>query len=481
MDRPELNRETLVVSRRPLQPGGMVEVMRLAAPTMAAFAANVAMNLTDTVMVAGVGPGAVGSVATSAILFHAVCAFFGGLTAAITTFVSQAYGRGDPHDGARYSWQGVYLAVAVGVLGFALVPLLPGFFRLLGHNQAMQDMETSYSRFRVMSLGFLLLGFSLRNFFQGTGRTKLILAVTIIANVANVVLNWLLIFGVGPFPRMGVAGAGLATLLSVVVLMGLYFVPFLWGRAAREAATRRDTGFSWPRLKGMLRIGLPTSCQWSLDVLAWGLWHSVLIGRLGQAALDANGVVMEIMSAAWFPVIGLGQGATSLVGWYLSRGRVDRVRRAARSAVKLAVMYMVLISLVFYVFADRLIGAFFSLQAAPPDAADLAAVIALGGSVLRIAALWQVFDGVCITLMGALRGAGDTLWPAIVQQIQTWCLFLPLAYLFCFRFGLGMPGAWWAGVVHLILLAGVLALRYRGTAWMKKDIFRDRVDAPLGS
>ena len=479
MSLPSADRETLVASRRPLRPGGMAEVLRLAAPTMAAFATTVVMNLTDTIMVAGVGPGAVGSVATSGILFHAVTAFFGGLTAAITTFVSQGYGRGDPHDGARYSWQGVYIAVVVGSLAFAIVPLLPALFALLGHTDAMQAMETSYSRFRVASLGFILLGFSLRNFFQGTGRTKLILAVTIVANALNVLMNWVLIFGVGPFPRMGVAGAGLATLLSTVVLTGLYVVPFLWSRAAREARTRHAAGFSWPRLKGLLRIGIPTSWQWSLDVLAWGLWHAVLIGRLGPAALDANGAVMEIMSAAWFPVIGLGQAASSLVGWYLGRGRPDRVRRAARSAMTLAVAYMGLISLVFIFSAEHLIGGFFRLQAEHVAAADLAAVVALGTAALRIAALWQVFDGICITLMGALRGAGDTLWPAVVQQLLTWLLFLPLALVLCFVAEWGMPGAWWAGVIHLGLLATVLLVRYRGTAWMGKNIFRDREESDL--
>ena len=479
MDPTHADRETLVISPTPLVPGGMQEVLRLALPSMAAFASNVVMNLADTLMVANVQSGAVGAVSTSAMLFQTVVAFFGGMTAAIVTFTSQTTSRGDHQDGARYAWQGIYLGLAVGVLGFLAVPLLPAFFALIGHESDVQTMEVAYSSFRVPSLVFVLLAFSQRSFFQGLGRTRLILAVTIVTNSLNVLLNWLLIFGVGPFPEMGAAGAGLATLISVIVGAVIYMGPFLLGRAARENGTRRTARPSLAHLKGLVRVGLPTSCQWSLDVLAWALWHALLVGRLGRAALDANGVVMECNSMAWFPVIGLGHAACSLVGWYIARGEIDHVRRATRSAVILAVLYMGAVSIVFLVAAEGMIGTFFRLRAGgTASAADLAMTVALGAAALRVAALWQVFDGVCITLMGALRGAGDTLWSAIVLQVMVWGLFLPLAYVLCFVVGLGMTGAWWAGVIHLSLLSLILTLRYRGTTWLKKNIFKDREELP---
>jgi MATE family, multidrug efflux pump len=473
MEPTHADRKTLVISRTPLTPGGMQELLRLALPSMAAFASNVVMNLADTLMVARVQSGAVGAVSTSGILFHAVIAFFGGMIAAIVTFTSQTTSRGDHEDGARYAWQGIYMGLAVGVLGFLAVPLLPAFFALLGHESDVQAMEVAYSAFRVPSLLFVLLTFSQRSFFQGLGRTRLILVVTIVANTLNVLLNWLLIFGVGPFPEMGVAGAGLATLISVIVGAVIYMGPFLLGRAARENGTRRTARPSLPHFKGLVRVGLPTSLQWSLDILAWALWHAVLVGRLGKAALDANGVVMECNSMAWFPVIGLGHAACSLVGWYIARGEIDSVRRATRSAVILAVLYMGAVSVVFLVAAEGMIGLFFRPQEGT-TAINVAMTIALGAAALRVAALWQVFDGVCITLMGALRGAGDTLWSAIVLQMMVWGLFLPLAYVLCFVADLGMTGAWWAGVIHLSLLSLILTLRYRGTTWLKKNIFKDR-------
>lgn len=474
MTAPQTDRETLLETLRPLTPGGFAEVIRLATPSVAAFATTVVTNLVDTVMVAGVGPGAVGATTTAGIWFHVLAAFFGGLTATVTTFASQSYGRGDAHEAARYPWQGIYLGAVMGLVCLALLPALPGLARLLGHSQTMQEMEVGYMAWRLPSLGLILIMFSMRNFFQGLGRTKLILAVTLCSALANVALNWALIYGAGPLPAMGVPGAGLATLLSIVIGMALYAVPFAVGRTARAARTLTAWRPSWPRFRNLARIGLPTGAQWSLEVVSWAIWHTLLIGRLGQEALDANGVVLEINSAAWFPVIGLGQAACSLVGFYLARGRLDRARRSARTSVVLSIVYMGAISVGFLLGAEHMMRGFFALQRSEADPETVARVVALGATALRIAALWQIFDGISITLLGVLRGAGDTLWPAVVQQVLTWAVFLPLAYALCFVAGWGLPGAWWAGVVNLVILSVLVVARYRGSRWHQKDIFGDR-------
>lgn len=478
---PQAN-QTLVAASRPLTPGGLQEMLRLAAPAVAAFMTNVAMVFADTIMVAGVGRGAVGAVTTSALFFHAVTAFCFGLISTVVAFTSQSLSRGDPKDGARYAWQGIYVALAVGGLGFAVLPALPWLFSLIGHDVETQAMEVAYTHYRAQSLVVLLVTASLSCFFQGLGRTKLIFAVTVTANVCNVVMNWLLIFGVGPFPRMGVGGAGLATLLANVVSMLLFATAFLGGRAARECHTRQAWAPSWQRLKGLLRIGIPTSWQFSLDVLAWALWHAWLVGRLGTVALDANAIVMELTQMAWFPMLGVGHAAATLTGFYLGRRQVAHARRAARSAMSLATIYMGAISVVMFVFAERFVSFFLILQQGDGGAAEtLPQVVALGATAMRIAAVWQIFDGICIAMMGSLRGGGDTLWPAVVQQVLTWGLFLPLAWVLCFPLGLGMSGAWMAGVVHLGLLSLVMLYRYRGDAWTEKNIFRDRTDLPAAS
>jgi len=322
------------------------------------------------------------------------------------------------------------------------------------------------------TLIFFLMRGALQAFFQGIGRTKLIMGIVVGTNVLNVVLNWLLIFGVGPFPRMGVGGAGLATLISSAVGAAWFLGAFLLGRTAREHQTRGALAPSWARLKGLLRIGVPTSFQWSLDVAAWAGWHTVMIGRLGTAAYEANGAVLEITALAWFPVIGIGQASCSLVGWYLARGQKEVVRRVVQSAMGLSAAYMVLLSGIMVFGARGLMEFFFVLQrSSAVGTENWATVLALGVAALRIAATFQIFDGWNITLMGSLRGGGDTLWPAVASQALTWLFFLPLAWVMCFTLGWGMPGAWGAAAVHLAAMCGVLYLRYRGGGWMAKDIF----------
>jgi len=471
------DRETLVLSSRPLKPGGMSEVLRLSIPGMAAAASTVVMSLTNSVMVAGVETGAVGAVTGAAIMFHVLTALCGGLLAAIVPFTSQSYSRGDRQDGARYAWQGLYVALALGLSTLALVPWLPQLFALIGHTPEVQVMEVAYTQYRLPSLVFFLVGGAVYSFFQGLGRTKLIMLVVGVTNLLNIVLNYLLIYGIGPCPKMGVAGAGLAALLSQGVACLWFLAAFLWGRAALENAVRRSLAPSWSRLKGLLRVGLPTGCQWSLDVLTWAIFHALMVGRLGPREYDANGAVLEITQIAWMPLMGLGQAAASLTGWYLGRGRRDIARRTVRNTLIISTVYMLATAALMFFLARQMMEAFFVLQNKGPESgADLAAVVALGVVALRIAAAFQVFDGTNLTLMGALRGGGDTLWPAVVQQILAWLLFLPLAWFLCFRTDLRMAGAWWACAAYLTLLAAFMYGRYRGTAWMKKNIFKDRAD-----
>jgi MATE family multidrug resistance protein len=472
------DRETLVVSSRPLKPGGMNEVLRLSIPGMAASASTVVMSLTNSVMVAGVATGAVGAVTGSAIMFHVLTAVCGGLLSAIVPFTSQSYSRGDRQDGARYTWQGLYAAVAMGLGAMVLVPWLPQLFALIGHTGDVQAMEVAYTQYRLPSLLFFLVAGAIYSFLQGIGRTKLIMVVVGVSNLLNIVLNYLFIYGVGPFPKMGVAGAGLGTLIAQGVGCAWFLAVFLWGRAAHENASRRTLALSWSHIKGLVRVGLPTGCQWSLDVLTWAIFHALMVGRLGAREYDANGAVLEITQIAWMPLMGLGSAAASLTGWYLGKGKPDIARRTVRHALAISTAYMAVTAAIMYFFARELMEAFFVLQKTGPESgADLAKVIGLGIVALRIASAFQIFDGTNLTLMGALRGGGDTLWPAVVQQILAWFLFLPLAWYLCFRTDLGMAGAWWACAVYLTLLAGFMYARYRGTAWMKKNIFKDREKA----
>jgi len=470
-------RETLVVSLRPLRPGGMEEVLRLAGPAVIGLASQVLMNFTNTVMVAGVGPGAVGAVTGASMFFFALTSALGGVLSAIVPFASQAYGRRKEHEAARYAWQGIYVALACGLLGLLFLPLLGAFYRLLGHTQDVQQMEVAYSRYLCCAFVFFLLRWALQSFFQAIGRTKLIMVVSITTGALAVPLNGLLIFGLGPFPKMGVAGAGLATTVAAAAAALWFLAAFLFGAAAREHGTRTALAPSWSRVKNLARIGLPTSFQLSLEVVAWAIWHTTVVGRLGQEAFDANGAALMITEFAWLPAIGLGQAASSLVGWYLGRRQVELVRRSVRSSMIAAAIYMVAMALVMLVAGRQLIGFFFVLQGSAATAESLARVVALGVVAIRIAATFQIFDGWNITLMGALRGGGDTLWPAIAQQLLAWLVFMPLAWLLCFKLDLGMAGAWWACAAYLTLFCGVLYLRYRSAGWMKKDIFREQAEA----
>ena len=453
----------------------MREVLHLATPSMIGFASIVLMSFVDTIMVAFVGEGAVGAVVGSSLMFHVVNALMGGFLAAIVPFTSQSLSRGDRVDGARYTWQCIYVSVVMGLVGILAIPFLPAFFAAIGHDPLVQQMEVTYTSYRLLSLVFVLLGHAGMFFFQGVGRSKLIMVIMIVSNMSNVLMNYLFIFGPGPFPQMGVAGAGLATFISSAMSGLLFMAAFILGRPGRSHGSLVAWRPSMSRLKGLVRIGIPSSLQQSLEIMAWAVWHMLMVGRLGTVQLDANGAVMEITSMAWFPVMGIGQAASSLSGWYTGRKRIDLARRATRNGMLVATIYMGGMALVMFFGSRHLMQLFFWLR--PESNADVSEIINLGATALMIAASFQIFDGLNITLMGAMRGAGDTLWPAIVQQATAWLIFIPAAYLFSITLGWGMTGAWIASAIYITLLSGVMALRYRGGRWARIDIFKDRRDA----
>jgi len=443
---------------------GLNEVMRMSGPIILGSLSYTIMLFVDQVMVARLGTDALAALGSAGLWSYISGCFFLGIIGCVSTFVAQSYGRGNLDNCARYAWQGIYISFLAGVMALVLWPLSGPLFAVMRHPEGVMQLEIVY--FRIRLFGFVSMAWTtaLASFFQAVGRSRVPMYVAIVCNAANILLNYLLIFGKFGFPRWEIAGAGTATVISLALQVVLLQAVFLSGPIDRRFGSRRAYVFDLAKCRELIRIGLPAGLTFLMDIANWGLFTSFIVGYFGAVALASHNAAIGFMHLAFMPAIGLNQGLAAIVGQYL--GRKDPTTAAARTytAMKLAMAYMFVMGLIFAVFGRVLIDFFFT---------DDPEVLDLGHKLLILAALFQAFDGINIVASGALRGAGDTRWMAIMTFLFAYFFFLPLALALAFPAGLGAVGAWIAATVYIIGLSGLLFTRFRGGRWQRIRIFAE--------
>jgi MATE family multidrug resistance protein len=443
---------------------GLREVLSMAWPMVVSLGSATLMQTVAFKFVASQGGTAgqldVAAITPAGLLAFTVIALIDGLVTVNNAFVSQSLGAGRLTDCGRYTWQALYVAGALGVLLQVVQPLAPAIFALMPHPSEVQAREIEYFRIRLLGAAFVGFSVALGGFFQGISRPRIPMIAAIAANVHNVALCYILVYGRFGIPALGIRGAALATVLAgageVVTLLAAFF----WGSIHRRYGTRTGWRPSAGRLLQFLRVGGPAAIHFMLDVGAWAAFVLVLVGRFGEKQLAASNIVGQFINLSWVPTVGINIATTQLVGQWIGRGRLDVALARARTALRLGMAYMLTMGLLFILFRRHLVALML----------DDPAVIHWGVRIMFWAALFQVFDAIGIVLYGALKGAGDTLVPAVLVIASGWCVFLPAAWLFAVKLGYGAPGAWAAAAVHIALVAMLLTLRFRSRGWRTRRL-----------
>jgi MATE family multidrug resistance protein len=440
-------------------PGGMREVAALAAPLVLTQIMVTAMGVVDSVIVGRLGAAQLGAVGLGGIWVWTITSFFVGTSTGVQTFVAQHHGAGRASECGTWSWQG--LASVVPLAGIAAVLIFifaDSVIAMLAPSDSIAPLATGYMRGRSFGVMGITAASSLSCFFRGIGNTRTPLIATLIANLANLFLDFGLVYGMFGMPRLGVVGAGLATSISEWIYFGVVATIFL----RPSVATRFNTRFHPPRfdeIKRLWRTGIPIGGQWTIEMLAFAVF-TAFVARMGDAPMAACHAFIQLLSLSFMQAVGIAIATTTLVGRYIGSGQLEYVARSLRSSMLLGTMLAAIIAALFILIPDLLLGIF----SADPG------VLAYGGPLLMVGALYQFFDAIAIVSDGALRGAGDTRWPFAARCLLSWLVFLPLAYLLAGPAGWGLTGAWLGGLVSIILLALILVFRFRGGAWRRIQI-----------
>lgn len=422
------------------------------------------MQFVDTIMVARLGTSALAATGSAGVWSYTMGCLILGVVGCVSTFVAQSLGRGESQNCARYAWQGIHISLLAVLLAVLLWPLSGFLFRSMGHGAEVTQLELAY--FRVRLFGYLPMAWTtaLASFFQAVNRPGIPMRVAIVANVVNIVLDYLLIFGKFGFPAWGVAGAAIATVISMLIQTVALQAIFLGKPMHDQFGTRTAFALDPRRIRELLRIGLPAGLSILIDVANWGIFTSYVIGAFGATALAAHNAAMQFMHLSFMPALGLNQGIAAIVGQYVGRGDIPRARARTYTAIKIAMAYMMLVGLGFGVFGPKLIRTFFS---ADPD------VIAMGRVLLMMAAVFQGFDAINIVCFGALRGAGDTRWILFLTFFAAYFVLLPLSAFLAFFTHLGAIGAWAGATAYVIGLSGLVFRRFYGERWRHIRIFSE--------
>ena len=435
------------------------EVLKLVWPLALGMANNALMQFTDRVFLARESTASLEAILPASMLAFTFVCFFQSLAAYSGTFVAQYHGAGNPRGAAASCRAGLLLSLAAGVVLALLIP--PG--RLIcdwcGHPPAVLSREKAYYTI-VMSGGvFLCAAMAVQSFFTGIGRTRVVFWVNVVGNGVNILLDYLLIFGCGPIPASGIAGAAVATViaqaLQFAVLAALAW-PYLFGRSASDGTPpASDRQLVWR----MLRFGTPAGVYSVLNILSFAVFV-FLTGRVGDMALAVSNATLTVNYLIYAPIEGFAIGASTLVGQHQGAGDSAGAARDARRALILAEVYIVVAALAALAFHGPILDLFVASTAT----FDRAAFRSLGFTLFSLMMAWQCFDCADVVLSGALKGAGDTHFVMGWMLVCAFGFWLPLLFL-VYWLHPTMPALWSTMIAYVVVICVGTWIRWRRGPW----------------
>lgn len=436
-------------------------MLRLAVPVVMAELGWMTMGVVDTLMVGPLGPEAISAVGVGAAMHIAFAVFGMGVLLGLDTLVSQAYGAGDIRDCHRWLFDGLTLAVLMTVPIMAICLLLAYAIPVLGFHAAVTPLLQSYFSVLIWSTPFLLAYAACRRYLQGMHLVTPVMVALVTANLLNAAMNWLLVYGNLGFPRLGVPGSAWATLIARVYMFGALVVAIWW--SDRQSQHQSLWHVRWlidpARLRHLLVLGLPAAAQVLAEVGVFAL-ATALAGTLDPISSASHQIALNLAGIAFMIPLGMGSAGAVRVGHAVGAGDRARAAAAGWTAIMLSAAFMLASGAVFVAMPHTLIGWFSSDPA----------VLTLGTSLLYLAAIFQMFDGIQGVTTGTLRGIGETRTPMVVNLVAHWLLGLPVSYTLCFIVGWGVWGLW-VGLSLGLIVTGVILL----WAWTLKIKQQTRV------
>jgi len=429
-------------------------ILLLAVPMVLEVVLESIFAVADIFWVSHLGPDAVASVGLTESLLTVVYPLAMGLGIGATAVVARRIGEKDPEGAARAAAQALVLAIAVSVvLGVSGALLAPRLLTLMGATPSVVATGRGYATIMLGGEAAIIVLFVVNAIFRGAGDAAIAMRVLWLANIINIVLGPLLIFGVGPFPRLGVTGAAIATTIGRSV-GATYAVVRLFRHASRVPVARRHLRVDFSVMRQILDLSGSATLQNLIGMASWIGLVRILAGY-GSEALAGYTIAVRLIIFALLPSWGLSNAAATMVGQSLGARKPDRAERAVWQAGAYNARFLVAVGILFFLAAPLI------LQAFTHDPV----VTRYAVHCLRIVALGYPLYAYGMVLTQSFNGAGDTWTPTWLNLVCFWIFEIPLAWGLAELAGLGPYGVFWAIMAAFSLLALVSAAIFRRGRW----------------
>ena len=466
---PATNGERSAVSppREPLSPypaGSLRELLVVAVPLMVSTGSHAVMVFFDRLFLARYSAEAFAAAMPAGLLNWTLMALPLGLVSYASTFVAQYHGAERPDRVKATVWQAIFVALAAGAVLLAGWPLWQRMIRLFGHSGNIVPDELAYLGVLTLLCPIRLLAAAAGAYFSGRGRTRVVMASGIAGAVTNLALNPLLIFGLAGLPAMGIRGAAWATVVSTAVELGVLVLVAVRERRPSVPTFRETFAFDRALTGRLVRYGLPQGVQYAADLGAFMLVIAI-VGRIGDAALQATNLAFQMNSIAFIPLIGLGHAVSAVVGHRVGERRPDRADRSVWMAAAIGSAWML---------------PFCTAYVLAPDATLWPIARFADGNVeefreeakllLRYIAVYSAFDIAAVVFGAAIRGAGDTRFSLWLTVLSCWLLMaVPLLVLSATGHS-SLHAAWVLITLAIAAMGGGFLWRFLAGQWRSMTV-----------
>ena len=428
-------------------------ILRLGLPLIGGHLAQIAIGLTDTVMLGWYSVDALAAVALGSTLLFVLLIFGSGFAWAVMPMVATFEAEADDTSVRRATRMGLWLSIAFSVVTLPALVWSEPILRLMGQTDAVARDASIYLSIAGFGIMPALVVMVLKSYLAALERTQVVLWMTLLGAVANGLTNYVLIFGNWGAPEMGIRGAAFASILSHLVMLGgvaIYAQVSLPQHALFQRLWRVDAVM----LKRVFMLGWPIGLT-GLSESGLFAGSAVMMGWLGAVPLAAHGIAMQLTAVTFIVHMGLSNVATIRAGNAYGRGDPVQMGRGALVVTLISVGFAVCTIILYLMVPEVLISLF--LEQSDPRRSE---IMVIGTGLLVVAALFQLVDGAQVVALGLLRGVQDTRIPMILAAVSYWLIGIPCSYVLGFVVGLDGIGVWLGLVVGLAVAACLLSFRF---------------------
>ncbi|MEM8844715.1 MAG: MATE family efflux transporter [Pseudomonadota bacterium] len=448
--------------------GGYREVLKIAVPLILSTGAWSILLFVDRMFLSWYSPEAIAAALPAGMASFALMCLFIGTAAYINTFVAQYYGAREESNIGSIVWQGIYLSVGSLILVVPAYLSADYFFSILGHEPKVIESEVIYFKTLMYSALFFVLNNALSSFFSGMGKTLIVMWASLAITSINILLDYLLIFGVAGFPEMGIRGAAVATNIAVIIGTIIFLLLIFTKERRDRYRTLSSWRFNLSLFNRLIYFGFPNGLRLFIDMASFTAFV-MIVGTLGTTELAASNIAFNINALSFLPMIGLMIGVTVVVGQRLGENKPMIAEKATWSGIHIAVAFFGLLGLLYLVIPDIFIWPF-AIRGGIAEEESVALLIVV---LLRFIAFFGIFDSIFLVFLGALEGAGDTRFIMKMSFLVSIGFLVLPSYLYIKYYDADLLVLWTIITLNVLIYSAIFYWRFIKGPWKSMRVIHD--------